>query len=89
MNVPNSTTATWTNLNTATWSARDFFPDTISEYLDISVRLFTPSVTSSVHYYETIEPELTPYECSLSSGVLNFWGDKSEDIYTSEDGLPL
>jgi len=35
------------------------------------------------------EPELTPYECARSSGVLNFWDDEAEDIYTFEDGQPL
>lgn len=35
------------------------------------------------------EPELVPYECTRSSGVLDFWDDESEDIYTFEDGQPL
>jgi len=89
MIVPNSTTANWNTLNTATWSALDLFSETILEYLYISLQVLTPSVTGSAHCYETVEPELIPYDCSVSSGVLNFWGEESEDIYTSEDGLPL
>jgi hypothetical protein len=35
------------------------------------------------------EVEPTPYEYTRSSGVLDFWDDESEDIYTFEDGQPL
>jgi hypothetical protein len=35
------------------------------------------------------EIELTPYECTRFSGVLDFWDDESEDIYNFEDGQPL
>ena len=89
MIVLSSTMSSWNTINTATWSALDLFSETILEYLDISLQVLTPSVTGSAHCYEIVEPELIPYDCSVSSGVLNFWGEESEDIYTSEDGLPL
>ena len=89
MIVLSSTMSSWNTINTATLSALDLFSETILEYLDISLQVLTPSVTGSANCYETVEPELTPYDCSVSSGVLNFWGEESEDIYTSEDGLPL
>lgn len=38
---------------------------------------------------EPLEPDLVPYECCRASGVLSFWDDPSEDIYTFEDGQPL
>lgn len=40
-------------------------------------------------FQNALEPELVPYECTRSSGVLDFWDDESEDIYTFEDGQPL
>lgn len=39
--------------------------------------------------FSSPEPELVPYECTRSSGVLDFWDDDSEDIYTFEDGQPV
>jgi len=45
--------------------------------------------TISVKSITEVEPELIPYQCSVSSGVLDFWRDESEDVYTSEDGEPL
>jgi hypothetical protein len=35
------------------------------------------------------EPELIPYECTRSSGVLSFWDDEGEDVYSFEDGQPV
>lgn len=49
-------------------------------------RLEDATVTQSVLAAMVTEPELIPYECTRSSGVLNFWDDESEDIYTFEDG---
>jgi hypothetical protein len=37
-------------------------------------------------FFITSESDLIPYECTRSSGVLDFWDDESEDIYTFEDG---
>jgi len=42
------------------------------------------AATQSVLAFEPPEPDLVPYECCRSSGVLNFWDDESEDIYTAE-----
>lgn len=42
--------------------------------------------TECIRALEYLEPELIPYECTRSSGVLNFWDDESEDIYSFEDG---
>jgi hypothetical protein len=47
------------------------------------------SSTRSVKAIEMQQPELNPFECSRESGVLDFWADPSEDVYTSEDGQPL
>ena len=35
------------------------------------------------------EADLIPYECARSSGVLDFWDEEGEDIYTFEDGQPV
>lgn len=45
--------------------------------------------TECVRAFEPPEPELVPYECSRNSGVLSFWDDKGEDIYSFEDGKPV
>jgi len=39
--------------------------------------------------FSSSEQELVPYECTRSSGVLNFWDDENEDIYSFEDGQPV
>jgi len=35
------------------------------------------------------EADLIPYECVRSSGVLDFWDEEGEDIYTFKDGQPV
>jgi len=52
-------------------------------------RLEDATVTQSVLAAMVTEPALIPYECTRSSGVLNFWDDEGEDIYTFEDGQPV
>jgi hypothetical protein len=47
------------------------------------------AATQSVLAFEPPEPELVPYECCRSSGVLSFWDNPSEDIYSFEDGQPV
>jgi len=47
------------------------------------------AATQSVLAFEPPEPDLVPYQCCRSSGVLSFWDDTSEDIYTFEDGQPV
>ncbi|MFQ6114641.1 MAG: hypothetical protein ACE5NG_11265 [bacterium] len=49
-------------------------------------RVADATVTESVQAAMATEPELIPYECTRSSGVLSFWDDPREDIYTLEDG---
>jgi hypothetical protein len=44
------------------------------------------SSTQSALEFKPLEPELVPYECARASGVLSFWDDPAEDIYTFEDG---
>ena len=45
--------------------------------------------TESVLAFKPSEPNLIPYECCRSSGVLSFWDEPEEDIYTFEDGQPV
>lgn len=52
-------------------------------------RLEDATLTQSVLAAMATEPELIPYECTRSSGVLDFWDDPSEDIYSFEDGQPV
>jgi hypothetical protein len=47
------------------------------------------TATESVLAFKMPEPEVVPYECSRSSGVLSFWDNPAEDIYTFEDGQPV
>jgi len=47
------------------------------------------SSTSSVKALETPQVELNPFECCRESGILDFWNDPNEDVYTSDDGQPL
>jgi len=47
------------------------------------------AATESVLAFKPPEPDLVPYECSRSSGVLSFWDNPAEDIYTFEDGQPV
>jgi hypothetical protein len=63
---------------------------TIGDHIDRLLQIFGPvaAETSSVQFFEVPEPELIPSECCRLSGILNFWNDPSEDIYTSEDGEP-
>lgn len=44
------------------------------------------SGTTSVELLKIPQRELNPFECCFESGVLDFWNDHCEDIYTSEDG---
>jgi len=50
---------------------------------------FETNFTESASDYVAPEPSFSPYECCRDSGVLDFWNDPSEDIYTFEDGHPL
>lgn len=45
--------------------------------------------TECVLEFQPPEPDIIPYECCRASGVLSFWDDQREDIYTFEDGLPV
>lgn len=45
--------------------------------------------TECIRALKLPEPELVPYECSRDSGVLSFWDDEGEDIYSFEDGQPV
>jgi len=89
MTIPSLTVSAWTPTNTATWSVRDVLREAALAYFDASVQLLTPTATDSVEAFEVREPELVPYNCTRCSGVLDFWDDEAEDIYTSEDGEPL
>ena len=42
--------------------------------------------TECIRALQYPERGLVPYECSRASGVLSFWDDPEEDIYTFEDG---
>lgn len=47
------------------------------------------AATESVLAFKPSEPDLVPYECARYSGVLSFWDNPAEDIYTFEDGQPV
>lgn len=49
----------------------------------------TNTDTECIRLFETPDPDIVPYECCRASGVLNFWDDESEDVYTFEDGQPV
>jgi len=55
----------------------------------ILLRNVSKSATEAVECFEVPEPEIIPYQYCHSSGVLSFWNDPAEDIYTSDDGEPL
>jgi len=44
------------------------------------------SSTRSALEFKPLDPELIPYECTRASGVLSFWDNPAEDIYTFDDG---
>lgn len=46
----------------------------------------TNTDTECIRAFEPPEPDVVPYECCRASGVLSFWDDPEEDIYTFEDG---
>jgi len=54
-----------------------------------TVKYTVSTVTESVRAFSPSESELVPYQACRSSGVLSFWDDPSEDIYSFEDGQPL
>lgn len=49
----------------------------------------TSTFTESVRAFKPSESELVPYQACRSSGVLSFWDDPREDIYSFEDGQPV
>lgn len=57
----------------------------LGETFRVADATFTDSVMAAM----VTEPELIPYECCRSSGILSFWDDPEEDIYTLEDGQPV
>lgn len=61
----------------------------ISDCYELQRQAEMRTSTISVRSIREIEAELVPYQCSVSSGVLDFWREESEDVYTSEDGEPL
>ena len=52
-------------------------------------RVSDATATESVMAAMATEPDLIPYECCRSSGVLSFWDNPDEDLYTFEDGQPV
>lgn len=55
---------------------------------ELYIRLSTTD-TECIREFQPTEPDIVPYEFCRSSGVLSFWDDPSEDIYTFEDGQPI
>ena len=47
------------------------------------------SETKSVSTLMVLEPDLSPYEYMRLSGILAFWNEPEEDIYTFDDGQPV
>jgi len=45
--------------------------------------------TECIREFQQTEPDIVPYDCCRDSGVLSFWDDPTEDIYTFEDGQPI
>jgi len=55
---------------------------------ELYIKLNT-TYTECIHELQSSEPDVVPYECCRASGVLSFWDDPKEDIYTFEDGQPI
>jgi len=60
-------------------------PGASADVGNISI-MINSAATQSVLAFNPPEPDLVPYECTRSSGVLAFWGDDGEDIYSFENG---
>jgi len=76
--------------DSATFSAQcDWTTEGIHDYCELLRQGVLSTSTISVKSISEVEPDLIPYQCCVSSGVLDFWRDESEDVYTSEDGEPL
>jgi hypothetical protein len=54
---------------------------------DVSIAV-NSAATQSVLAFKPPESDLVPYECCRSSGVLSFWDNPTEDIYSFQDGQP-
>jgi hypothetical protein len=59
------------------------------KHLGETFRVIDATDTESVIAAMATEPDLIPYECCRSSGILSFWDEPDEDLYTFEDGQPL
>ncbi|MHC4258831.1 MAG: hypothetical protein ACYSTF_00235 [Planctomycetota bacterium] len=79
----------WAGQSAATCSAQSISYEIGVKHAELFSEQGLLSVTASAQSLGNVEPELVPYECSRSSGLLDFWEDPAEDIYTSEDGTPL
>lgn len=55
---------------------------------ELYIRLSTTD-TECIREFHPPEPDIVPYECCRASGVLSFWDNPSEDIYTFEDGRSI
>jgi hypothetical protein len=70
----------------------DSFPYTTIEHSLHSCNMWMPigiSSTQSISTFKLSEPDINPYDCCRSSGVLSFWDDPQEDIYSFDDGQPV
>ncbi|MCK4816417.1 hypothetical protein KA005_11675 [bacterium] len=59
------------------------------KHIGEAFRMIETTATESAQVATKIEFDLVPYEFCRFSGVLSFWDNPEEDIYSFEDGQPI